>query len=495
MSYSAKIVLGPCYGQIITAKDFLNELRLFFSFQTDKRVLERDRRAKKRDYYIGADGLFFVGLAGAIYKLLKEIEIPVEIEDRRGVKDLPSEHRIREVIDSMPFTLRDYQEECVRTAASRPNGIIHMGTGAGKGVVLASLIDVWDKRTIIPLKSTDLMDQLRNEVSEYLGIPLEEVGQIGGGRFNPQDITVGIVNSLITKKGLNFLKGAEVMITDECHNGMSNMYSKVQAGASKCSIRYGFSATPWQPKRRTDEGWEECSFDIESRFGPVIYKKSVSDLIQDGWLSTPRFIFIRGGIDYKDGNELRDYKDELPDEIVNNRRRNLMACKITRRLVERGKKVLFFVSRLDHGENLYEMLKKLGLDEDSIVFANGQNIISNRKEAISDFKQDVAQVLIGTDPVVSEGLNFIIDACFNMSAGRSSKAIIQKGGRILRKPRASWGDVDRDEHREVLMFDFFDGEHPVFASQARSRIETINKEGLLTETMSYREAIDMVKSS
>lgn len=496
----AKLVLGPCHSQVLCDATTLEGLRKKYRFENDANKRERDRRISQYRYFIDGGGVFLTGLASRVHRDLVAAGIKVTIEDRRGIEGLVESGRVAQVIKQMPFQLRDYQLEAVAAATARPNGIIHIGTGGGKSIILTSLIEAWDKRTIIPLKSKDLMTQVRSDFAEYLGIPLNEVGQIGAGRFNPQEITVGLVNSLYrSKKALDYLSTVEVMVTDECHNGLSNMYDKVQRAATKASIRYGFSATPWQRKIKVSTGGRErTDMDLVGRFGPVIFRKSVGQLIEDGWLATPEVVLIENdfyyeGVDGYSGNDLRTYSEEYDDVLVKDRDRNKICCEISREFFEAGKKTLIFVSRLDHGRYLYDELIDYGIPEEMIGFANGQDILSRRKDVIPAFKSGDVKVLIGTEKILSEGLNFIIDACVHMLAGRSNGGVIQRIGRILRKPRGSSGDVDQNEHREVKFFEFKDDGHPYFAAQSRERAKVLRKEGFRITRVDYSDTINYVR--
>jgi superfamily II DNA or RNA helicase len=427
-------------------------------------------------------GTFQDGLWNNVLKFLDKNEVEYKTIDNRMPIPNPTKEQIVSAIKLMPFKPRGYQlETIVAGCITYRRALIALPTGSGKTYILAALAAIWDRPSLILVNKKDLMYQIQKELAEYRGQHIDEIGLIGDGKYKPQYVTVALVQSLSTAKGKKgkkisgFLKTVEALFVDECHHALSKTYKAVMSTCSNAAIRYGFSATPYS--EREDNFGKEIHKDIvlRSYFGPFIGKVKTKQLIEEGWLSKLAVKVVQNTV-YHDGVIL-PYVDEYDRIIIKDDSRNMNIAKIIAHHYYRGENIVGFVMRLEHGETIAQLLVKFHkIPAHHVAFVNGELMTDTRHGMISSFKDGDIKILLGT--VLSEGLNFLADVGMNISGGKSENQVVQRAGRVLRKPRCPiLNDVDTTEQREVLFYDFQDKGHPIFNKHSQRRVKVYRKEG------------------
>jgi len=211
-------------------------------------VICRNKKWCKCD--IKKDGIHFpTGLYSKVIKFFKDNKIPYTTSDERK--------QVKKSISfgmSRHFEIRDYQIDTVNKCANRERGIAKMATGSGKNAVSARLIkELGVSPFIFYVPSIDLMKQTQDEFSRFLIRNGEnaKIGAIGGGVFDPQDITIMTIQTAVRACGekyikydaedhskedlslddkrkeiLSFIMGSKGIIGDECITGDSIVYVK-----------------------------------------------------------------------------------------------------------------------------------------------------------------------------------------------------------------------------------------------------------------------------
>lgn len=446
-------------------------------------------------------GTFMEGLWTNVIQFLDKLDIEYKVIDNRNPVPNPTKDQIVSAIKLMPFKPRGYQlETIVAGCITHRRALIALPTGSGKTYILAALAAIWDRPSLILVNKKDLMYQIQKEMAEYRGQHVNEIGLIGDGKYNPQFVTVALVQSLNTARGkrgkkiAGFLKTVEALFVDECHHALSPTYKAVMRTCSNAVVRYGFSATPYS--EREDNFGKEIHKDIvlRSYFGPFIGKVKTKQLIAEGWLAKLNVKVIKNNV-YHDGVML-PFVDEYSRIIIQDDDRNDKIAKIIAHHYHRGENIVGFVLRLEHGHTIAELLvKKYNVPEESVAFVNGELMTDTRHGMITSFKDGDIKVLLGT--VLSEGLNFLADVGMNISGGKSENQVVQRTGRVLRKPRCPvLNDVDTSKQREVLFYDFQDNGHPIFKKHSNRRIKVYLKEGHPLKTVDIEEALcDQIENS
>jgi len=171
--------------------------------------------------------------------------------------------------------LRPYQDEAIEAWwRHEGRGVIVLPTGAGKTVVALAIAARLAMRSLVVVPTIDLLGQWRQGISDRLGLPLAEVGMIGGGKRTRRDFTVITYDSAAMPH--RELSGFGLLIVDEVHHLPARAYRAI-AGKSAAPFRLGLSATP----ERSDLG----HIDLDRLIGPVVFRRSPAELSRDQFIA------------------------------------------------------------------------------------------------------------------------------------------------------------------------------------------------------------------
>ena len=139
-----------------------------------------------------------------------------------GIKPEITEEYFRGVPINVLFAgeLRPLQKEAGVRLLDHDHGVLSAPTAFGKTVIGAWLIAQRRVNTLVLVHRTQLMDQWRERLALFLNLPMEEIGQIGGGKKKITGmIDIGLMQSLNRKGQVKDLV-AEYgqVIVDECHH-------------------------------------------------------------------------------------------------------------------------------------------------------------------------------------------------------------------------------------------------------------------------------------
>lgn len=160
----------------------------------------------------------------------------------------------------------EHQREALTAWKARGNrGVVVLPTGAGKSYVAEMAIMSAQRSALVVAPTLDLMNQWYDVLVTAFG---EKVGLLGGGYYEPGDLTVSTYDSAyIHMERLGDRWG--LVIFDEVHHLPGPSYLT----AAECSIapyRLGLTAT----LERAD-GREKL---LDERVGPLVYSRGIKDL-------------------------------------------------------------------------------------------------------------------------------------------------------------------------------------------------------------------------
>ncbi len=157
------------------------------------------------------------------------------------------------------------QEALAEWDRSERSGIVILPTGAGKSFLAIMAMQVVQRSTLIVVPTLDLLTQWTRVVSSAFGI---DVGVVGGGEYSVSDITVTTYDSAYRHMD-RFGDRFGLIVFDEVHHLPSDTYAQ----AAKLAIapyRLGLTATLERP--------DGAHHVLDTLVGPVVYRKSVTDL-------------------------------------------------------------------------------------------------------------------------------------------------------------------------------------------------------------------------
>ncbi len=406
-----------------------------------------------------SSGKFLTGLAPLVQTCLKNHYIKCAIIDERKAPE-----PMRNPIKLNGIDPRDYQIESTRAAVQQTRGILDMGTGAGKTEVACAITQYLGLPTLFIVNKKALLLQTKERFEKRLGV---EVSVFGNGKYEVGALTVASIQSL--KKHLSAVKPYlnnyfQVVFVDECHNVSNNSYLKV---LNQCNAyyRFGLSGTPLD---RTDNS----NLYIVGAFGPVIYKVSSSELIEDGFLVKPKIIFAPserygGEMDVYEFNKCHKWQDVYYNGIVTNCFRNeLITQMVEHLLTDWGRKnVLVLIREIEHGRILQEKFEKELMI--SVPFVHGGTNKNELQSYLNQFKKGRIPILIAST-ILDEGIDLpnissIVLAC----GGESTIRSIQRIGRGIRKTEGK---------EDVVIIDFMDDFHYILKRHSQKRMRTCMRE-------------------
>ncbi|WP_297497939.1 DEAD/DEAH box helicase [Thermococcus sp.] len=387
---------------------------------------------KPESLYDPYEKTFPIGLLPRVKKSLNSKGYRVRIIDERKGKGRKLNSTWNE-----NFVLRRYQERAVKKALKTRMGVLALPVGSGKTVVGLRIIHELDLSALIVVHTKELLYQWAESVEEILGV---KAGIVGDNRWEEENVTVAMIQTLLSR-GAEKLQGEyAVVMFDECHR-TSAAEKFYQLGLSLPQVyRFGLSATPWRRIRG-----EELK--IEAVVGPIIYEVKAEDLIRESFLAKPRFEVIRYESSMPSFSER--YKELYEDMIMNNDERNRAIVEKAVELARKGHRVLIDVKRIEHGKILKDMLEEEGIKAE---FLSSKS--PNRREILEAYKRGEIPVLIST--LLKEGVDIPeISAIILAGGGKSDIMTIQTIGRALRPKKGMKAVIVDVEDDDPLLFTHF----------------------------------------
>src|SRR6056297_3466276 len=169
-----EFLYDPKKDKILLKTKLLNEIREAFSENNDKYSLQikLGKFAPKRFYAITKSGRFDCGLFTLVYKFCKKEypEFKIKIDEQVNTICFPK-------LDSVPigetkYKIRDYQSEAIQSAFKFGRGIIKIGTGGGKTLIISTILESLyhinnEFMAIIVVPNLGLVNQTCADFKEY----------------------------------------------------------------------------------------------------------------------------------------------------------------------------------------------------------------------------------------------------------------------------------------------------------------------------------------
>lgn len=391
-------------------------------------------------------GTFPMGLWGRIRQILLESQCEVAIHDKRtDARDDLLDIRLSESVEERP-----YQIEAVHRAIQARRSVLQVATGGGKTVIASRLISELRCPTIFFVHTKDLLYQAKSSFEAMLeGSDVSAIGQVGDGVVDVQPVTVATMQTVSKFLGVKYEKNAyddakddekqvditsansqavramidkaQLVIWDEVHRVACNTAYGISTAINNAPYRVGLSASPWR-----DDG---ADIMIEASMGPIAYKLSASDLIEQKYLVPPiiRRVKVPSSIPWY--LDTRTYEQIYRDEIVNNEYRNQLILKYAMDFMDLGIPTLILVQQIKHGKKLQKLISE---NYHPVEFLSGRDLTYKRNLTIEEMRRGERICLIATT-IADEGLDIKrLTGIILAGGGKSSTRALQRIGRVLR---------------------------------------------------------------
>jgi superfamily II DNA or RNA helicase len=369
--------------------------------------------------------------------------------DRVAIKDLRPHYSY--TTTRFDGVLRpEYQVPAVKAALDTKQGILWAPPRAGKTMISAGIIaSRFMTPTLFIVERLVLKQQTVNALQARL--PDIKVGQAGGGVFEPGDVVVCTIQTLLaayraelkeqelslkiedlddkaenldedTAKQIRELnKQAKMVIVDECHHARAPSYGYVLAQQDAREYCIGLSGTPWVAIDNAKEWKTEIktgrNLALEAVMGSIIYQVSYETLLTLKYLVPPICYFVK--IPTMPGLSGKKYQEVYSAYVTDpSAPRNRILAAVAKSYIARGKTVLVTVGRITHGEALRDMIP-------GSTWLHGADPELVRSTALKLLNDRESTCIIST--LLGEGVDIPeLDVVINAEGGYSSQKLLQR---------------------------------------------------------------------
>jgi superfamily II DNA or RNA helicase len=385
------------------------------------------------------------GLTEKIIATINAAGGEVEIHDLR-----PKHEKIKIAFQG---TLSPVQDEAVKAVLAHDQGVLVAPPGSGKTVMGCAITAARSLPALILVHRKPLMDQWKIQLMNLLGIPSNEVGQIGGGKSKQTGVVdLAMIQSLKKKENVEaFFSSYGLVIVDECHHLPAFSF---ESSIKQAPVRYllGLTATPYRRDGLQDIIMMQC--------GPI--RHTISR--QSGASDNLKLELLARETDFKfEGEETSPIQD-IFRAMVNDSERNRMIVREILVALEEGRRCLVLSQWKDHCKVLEEHLSAHG--KKPLVLNGGLRKKAREKifDAIRSVSPNEEFLIIATGQYLGEGFDCPqLDTMFLTFPIAFKGKLIQYTGRLMRP---------FDSKQNVKVYDYLDGNVPVLKKMYGKRLKT-----------------------
>ena len=317
----------------------------------------------------------------------------------------------------LPFEPRDYQLDAFNTTIKYGRQLLLSPTASGKSLIIYLLARYYNKKTIVIVPTTSLVEQMAKDFIDY-GYDKDICKIYSGQPVFDADITITTWQSF-SKAPKDVMQSFDVVFGDEAHLFKATTLKSILEKMKDTAIRIGTTGTL--------DGSEVHRLQLEGLFGPVKKVVSSKELMDKGTIAN---IDIDCIILKHEKCHTMSYKEEM-DYLVSNEKRNHFIVNLVKSL--KGNTLVLFQYVEKHGEVLYDMMSNTDMGG-NLHYVYGGTDTEDRevvREIVEKNKEDTILASYGT---FSTGVNIKkIDNIVFASPSKSRIRNLQSIGRGLRK--------------------------------------------------------------
>ena len=320
--------------------------------------------------------------------VFKALGVSVEVQDERTAG--------QKIAVSFQGELRPEQQGAIEQMLTHNHGILSAPTAFGKTVVAACLIARRAVNVLILVHRRQLMDQWRERLAAFLALPVEGIGQIGGGKTRRTGvIDVAIIQSLQRRGTVEeFVADYGHVVVDECHHLSAFTFERVLRHV-KAKYVLGLTATPTRKDGHHPIIYMQC--------GPICFHLSARKAAE----SSP--------LEYKVIPRVTDFVYEHAENettiqdiyaaLVTNQQRNDLIIEDLRQILSAGRSPLVLTSRTDHLDYLSGRLREVC--PHTFVLKGGMGAKQRKKldMAVQSVPSVEQRVILATGSYLGEGFD------------------------------------------------------------------------------------------
>jgi superfamily II DNA or RNA helicase len=350
--------------------------------------------------------------------------------------------------------LTPVQRQAADGVLAHDTGVLCAPTAFGKTIVAVSLIAARQVNTLVLVHRRHLLDQWRERLATVLDLPLEAIGQVGGGRKKPTGrIDVAVIQSLVHNGTVDDLIAQYGhVIVDECHHIPAFTFERVLK-AAKAGFVLGLTATPIRKDGHHPIVVMQC--------GPLRFRVSSKD--EAAGRPFAQLVIPRPtGFRLPDGREEASIQ-ELYTALAAAEERNELICADLLDVLQQGRTPLLLTERIDH---LAELARRLeGQVRHLVVLQGGMGVRQRRAamEQLNAIPDGEPWALLATGRYAGEGFDVAqLDTLLLTLPVSWRGTVEQYAGRLHR--------LHAGKH-DVRVYDYVDNEVPMLARMYARRLQ------------------------
>jgi superfamily II DNA or RNA helicase len=458
-----------------TLRDIVDDIRDSMKVpNAARKVLARSRNpnAKKAAKYmsdffypITVGGRFSIGLLGMIVSKIIEryphLKKHITIDESTMALYRPSNLRDLDIKDEYgEKVLRYYQKEALEAAKKAGRGLLIMGTGAGKSLAIAALIDSLvkkkpDAKILLLVPQSNLVNQFSGDFDDY-GVSFTYSMWKNGYPLDKTTNVCIVTHAMVRqryKKEWDWMKTMDMVISDEVHTVSKETDVSDIIESIETLNKFGFTGTLSKDERQQ---WHTIG-----SYGSIIYEKPGVELREENFLTQCTVVGL------KITHPVHGHMSFLSEcsYISNSTTRNRKICELVK---IRNGNFLILVNFIEHGENILRVLKEMYPDRPS-YFVTGDTPDEERERIRKEMESRSDCILVAITKIFSTGVNITnLPNIIIAMGGKAYIRLVQTIGRGLR--------LHADKTR-LYIFDFFDNLHYSF-SHFQDRREIYEEENI-----------------
>jgi superfamily II DNA or RNA helicase len=351
-------------------------------------------------------------------------------------------------------TLTEEQEAAAQALIPHDAGVLAAATAFGKTVVASKLIAERNTNTLVLVHRQQLLEQWVARLGAFLDVGADRIGVIRGGRKRPTGfVDVATIQSLVRKGEVaDLVADYGHLVVDECHH-LSAVTFEAVARAVRAKYVLGLSATVTRKDGHHPIIFMQC--------GPIRHR--VDPKKQAALRPFSHRVVLRR-------TALRVARDEpnAPVSIqdiyrllARDEARNGMIFDDVLSALEAGRSPVVITERKDHLQTMADRLSKFA--KNVIVLKGGMKAKERNQaaEALRAVADGEERVIVATGRYLGEGFDDArLDTLFLTMPISWRGTLAQYAGRLHRLHAAK---------REVVIYDYVDGDEPLLAKMAAKR--------------------------
>ena len=412
--------VDECFRKVHCDDGLARDLYDFFSFTVPN---AKFMPSYKNKYWDGKVRLFsikthkiYIGLLPYVDEFCRERGFEFS-----GIEDVIGEKTDTQDLEefaknlNLPFAPREYQLEAFITAIKYGRQLLLSPTASGKSLIIYLLARYYNKKTVIIVPTTNLVEQMTKDFIDY-GYEERICKIYHGQEVFDAPITITTWQSF-SKAPKEVMQSFDMVVGDEAHLFKATTLKGILEKMKSTAIRIGTTGTL--------DGSEVHRLQLEGLFGPVKKVISSSELMEQGTIAQINIdCLILEHPKQKKGT----YAEEM-DYLVSCKARNKFITNLVASL--KGNTLVLFQYVEKHGEVLYPMLEKKVKELHYVYGGTDTEDRESVRELVENAKESVILASYGT---FSTGINIKkIDNVVFASPSKSRIRNLQSIGRGLRK--------------------------------------------------------------